>query len=252
MHDANVKPFNVWNTQWKTCRPIYVDIVSNILSQVILQKYIYRNLARSHQSRHHTGRRDTNPWKSKIWGLSLLHYPPPPPPPWCPDKLRTLHVLTWSTDYHNSLLWSWGWNRTMNQRKLEFALSLHFFFIGGRVRLHIGYIQKGLLGGTSRFEALINRCSKEVSNEDYYSAQEIMHHLLPLKLTSCSFNVVPINLNGPRRVKVNRTDADIYNSWLYFWHWFKMPKICLWHYGNECHQFCKKFQNSKWQANKYY
>ena len=36
-----------------------------------------------------------------------------------------------------------------------------------------------------------------------------MHHLLPLKLTSCSFNVVPINLNGPRRVKVNRADADI-------------------------------------------
>ena len=77
------------------------------------------------------------------------------------------------------------------------------------MRLHIGFIQKGLLGGTSRFEALINRCSKEVSNEDYYSAQEIMHHLLPLKLTSCSFNVVPINLNGPFRVKVNRTDADI-------------------------------------------
>ena len=36
-----------------------------------------------------------------------------------------------------------------------------------------------------------------------------MHHLLPLKLTSCSFNVVPINLNGPRRVNVNRADADI-------------------------------------------
>ena len=59
------------------------------------------------------------------------------------------------------------------------------------------------------FKALINRCSQEVSNEDYYSAQEIMHHLPPLKLTSRSFNVVPINLNGPRRVKVNRTDADI-------------------------------------------
>ena len=70
------------------------------------------------------------------------------------------------------------------------------------MRLHIGYIQKGVLGGTSCFEALINRCSKEVSNEDYYSAQEIMHHLLPLKLTSRSFNVVPINLNGPRRVKL--------------------------------------------------
>ena len=36
-----------------------------------------------------------------------------------------------------------------------------------------------------------------------------MHHLPPLKLTSRSFNVVPTNLNGPRRVKVNRADADI-------------------------------------------
>ena len=77
----------------------------------------------------------------------------------------------------------------MNQRKLEFAPSLCFSFVGGRVRLHIGYIQKGVIGGTSRFEALINRCSQEVLNEDYYSAQEIMHHLLPLKLTSRSFNV---------------------------------------------------------------
>ena len=97
----------------------------------------------------------------------------------------------------------------MNQKKLEFSPSLCFSFVGGRVRLHIGYIQKGVIGGTSRFEALINRCSQEVSNEDYYSAQEIMHHLPPLKLTSRSFNVVPINLNGPRRVKVNRADADI-------------------------------------------
>ena len=64
----------------------------------------------------------------------------------------------------------------MNQRKLEFAPSLCFSFVEGRVRLHIGYIQKGVIGGTSRFEALINRCSQEVSNEDYYSAQEIMHH----------------------------------------------------------------------------
>ena len=86
LHDANVRPFNVWNTRWKTCRPIYVYIVSNILSQVIFfffgggdfnvllmklkqkkntnylrlkinykNSYIHRNLARSHQSRHHTG-----------------------------------------------------------------------------------------------------------------------------------------------------------------------------------------------------
>ena len=81
--------------------------------------------------------------------------------------------------------------------------------MGGRVQLHVGYIQKGVLGGTSRFAALINRCSKGVSSKDYYSAQEFMHHLLPLKLRSCSFSVGPINLNCPHRVKVNRPDADI-------------------------------------------
>ena len=52
--------------------------------------YIHRNLVRSHQPRHHTGRRDANPWKSKIWRLSLLHHPPAPLPQ-SPDKLRTLY-----------------------------------------------------------------------------------------------------------------------------------------------------------------
>ena len=33
-----------------------------------------------------------------------------------------------------------------------------------------------------------------------YAAQETMHHLLSLKLHSSSFNVIPVSLNGLRRV----------------------------------------------------
>ncbi|XP_028394509.1 uncharacterized protein LOC114518706 [Dendronephthya gigantea] len=36
-----------------------------------------------------------------------------------------------------------------------------------------------------------------------YAAQETMHHLLSLKLHSSSFNVIPISLNGSRRVREN-------------------------------------------------
>lgn len=42
---------------------------------------------------------------------------------------------------------------------------------------------------------------KSLSQCDY-SAQEVMHNLLSLKLVSCSFNVVPITLNGSCRIKV--------------------------------------------------
>lgn len=35
-----------------------------------------------------------------------------------------------------------------------------------------------------------------------YSAQETMHHLLSLKLHSSSFKVVPVSLNGSRRVRI--------------------------------------------------
>lgn len=42
---------------------------------------------------------------------------------------------------------------------------------------------------------------KSLSQCDY-SAQEVMQHLLSLKLVSCSFNVVPITLNGSCRIKV--------------------------------------------------
>ena len=36
-----------------------------------------------------------------------------------------------------------------------------------------------------------------------YEAQETMHHLLSLKLHSSSFNVIPVSLNGSRRVHTN-------------------------------------------------
>jgi len=36
-----------------------------------------------------------------------------------------------------------------------------------------------------------------------YAAQETMHHLLSLKLHSSSFNVIPVSLNGSRRVRTN-------------------------------------------------
>ena len=41
-----------------------------------------------------------------------------------------------------------------------------------------------------------------------YAAQETMHHLLPLKLHSSSFKVIPVNLNGSRRVRNNASIED--------------------------------------------
>ena len=36
-----------------------------------------------------------------------------------------------------------------------------------------------------------------------FSAQETMDHLMSLKLVSSSFNVIPISLDGSRRIKTN-------------------------------------------------
>ena len=40
------------------------------------------------------------------------------------------------------------------------------------------------------------------------SAQETMHHLLSLKLYSSSFRVVPVSLDGSRRVKSKFSEND--------------------------------------------
>lgn len=41
-----------------------------------------------------------------------------------------------------------------------------------------------------------------------YAGQETMHHLLLPKLNSSSFNVVPISLNGPRRIHINSSTEE--------------------------------------------
>ena len=41
-----------------------------------------------------------------------------------------------------------------------------------------------------------------------FSAQETIYLLLSLKLHSTSFQVLPVNLNGSRRVEVNVEDSD--------------------------------------------
>ena len=46
----------------------------------------------------------------------------------------------------------------------------------------------------------------KTSGERDFSAQETMHHLLSIKLDSSSFNVVPISLEGSRRIRQNVTD----------------------------------------------
>lgn len=49
---------------------------------------------------------------------------------------------------------------------------------------------------------------KSLGQRDF-SARETMHHLMSLKLVSSSFNVVPVSLNGSRRINTNSTDEGI-------------------------------------------
>lgn len=49
---------------------------------------------------------------------------------------------------------------------------------------------------------------KSLGQRDF-SAQETMHHLLSLKLVSSSFNVIPISLNGSRKIKTNSVEGDV-------------------------------------------
>ena len=48
---------------------------------------------------------------------------------------------------------------------------------------------------------------KSLGERDY-AAQETMHHLLSLKLHSSSFKVIPVSLNGSRRVRDNASIGD--------------------------------------------
>lgn len=42
-----------------------------------------------------------------------------------------------------------------------------------------------------------------------FSAQEIIHHLMSLKLGSSSFHVVPVSLNGSRRISRSSSDGEL-------------------------------------------
>ena len=48
---------------------------------------------------------------------------------------------------------------------------------------------------------------KSLGERDY-AAQEIMHHLLSLKLHRSSFKVISVSLNGSRRVRENVSIED--------------------------------------------
>ena len=41
-----------------------------------------------------------------------------------------------------------------------------------------------------------------------YATQQTMHHLLSLKLHSSSFNVLPVSLNGSRRIAITIPSQD--------------------------------------------
>ena len=61
---------------------------------------------------------------------------------------------------------------------------------------------------TSNPHKAIKKVVMKTLGERDYAAQETMHHLLSLKLHSSTFNVIPISLNGSRRVRTNRSEDD--------------------------------------------
>ena len=52
---------------------------------------------------------------------------------------------------------------------------------------------------------------KSLGQRDF-SAQETMHHLFSSKLVSSSFNVIPITLNGSRKIKTNFAEGGVVRS----------------------------------------
>ena len=56
----------------------------------------------------------------------------------------------------------------------------------------------------------IKKVIMKTLGERDYAAQATMHHLPSLKLHSSSFNIIPVSLNGSRRVRVNQeSDRDV-------------------------------------------
>lgn len=61
---------------------------------------------------------------------------------------------------------------------------------------------------SSNSHKAIKKVVMKTLGERDYAAQETMHHLLSLKLHSSSFNVIPVSLNGSRRVRTNVLEND--------------------------------------------
>ena len=61
---------------------------------------------------------------------------------------------------------------------------------------------------TSNPHKAIKKVVMKTLGERDYAAQETMHHLLSLKLHSSSFSVIPISLNGSRRVQTHLSESD--------------------------------------------
>ena len=70
------------------------------------------------------------------------------------------------------------------------------------------------VGNSSDPHKAIKKVIMKTIGERDYAAQETMHHLLSLKLYSSTFNVIPVSLNGSRRVHVKDGDICTDNSLL--------------------------------------
>ena len=59
------------------------------------------------------------------------------------------------------------------------------------------------------FNSVVRKVVMKSLGQKDFSAQEIMRHLLSLKLVSSSFNVLPISLDGSYKVKTNSGNEDV-------------------------------------------
>ena len=101
---------------------------------------------------------------------------------------------------------------------------------------------------TSHPHRAIKKLVMKTLGERDYAAQETMHHLLSLKLHSSSFHVIPVSLNGSRRVRttcsssINNQEACSNSSFLDIYanrqHYDSSPDITMLNFV----QFVKKFK----------
>ena len=64
------------------------------------------------------------------------------------------------------------------------------------------------LKGTEDIKMVIRKLMIKSAGERDFSAQEVMHHIMSLKLVSSSFDVVNLSLEGSRKLSIKRTHVD--------------------------------------------